>query len=270
MKPIQIFFVLFLAILARPGFCQWDNTHKAWNQVVSMHVQNGVVNYQAIKTSPESLDLYLRQLAEVEESDFKKWDKKEQMAYLINAYNAFTAKIIADFYPVESIRDIGAKVGGNIFNKTSKQWRISEYEVSGKKVLFKAMGKPITLDEIEHENLRPKYEDPRVHFALVCGAVSCPFLRSEAYIATKLDAQLEDQGRQFLADPFRNRYDEKINKLLLSKIFDWFEKDFKSHGSVVVFVKKYLPPATAALVTKATTVDYLDYDWSLNSKAGKH
>jgi hypothetical protein len=177
--------------------------------------------------------------------------------------------MISDFYPVSSIRDIGGMVGGSLFNKKSKQWKVSEYEVRGQKVVFRAMGKPITLDEIEHENLRPIFKDARVHFALVCGAVSCPFLRSEAYTPDALDKQLDNQGEQFLSDPFRNRFSEQENKLYLSKIFDWFSDDFKrDRGNVKEFIKKFLQKPVQAKISEGTSIDFLEYDWSLNNKSG--
>jgi hypothetical protein len=228
-----------------------------------------VVDYPGIRSDGASLDAYLAQIAEVTRAQFDALGREEQMAYLINAYNAFTLRMIADFYPVDSIRDIGGKVGGNIFNSRSHQWNVSEYEVNGHKVTFRAMGQPITLDQIEHENLRPHYQDFRVHFALVCGAVSCPFLRSEAYTGARLSEQLDDQGRAFLADPFRNQYSEKGDTFYLSKIFDWFKGDFTRTGTLYDALKKFLPAAVVSKAGPSPVIKYLDYDWSLNSKAGK-
>lgn len=266
---MKTIFTLILLGISISAFGAYDAKHETWNKLVAAHVKQGVVDYTGFRTDSAQLTAYLAQLGEVTTAQFEAWSREEKMAYLINAYNAFTVRMISDFYPVDSIRDIGAKVGGNLFNKKSKQWKISEYEVGGKKVVFRAMGKAVTLDEIEHENLRPKFKDPRVHFSLVCGAVSCPFLRSEAYTGARLNEQLDAQGKQFLADPFRNRFDEKKNALFLSKIFDWFSADFKQQGDLLTFVKKYLPSEVAAKVKEGTEIDYLEYDWSLNSKAGR-
>ena len=267
-KPIFVCFALFACFSAGAAY---DSSHKIFTGLLTENVKDGVVNYEGIKTKQVLLDQYVSQIGEVTKEMFDKFSKEEQMAYLINAYNAFTLKLISDFYPVSSIRDIGPKVGGGLFGGGSKQWKISEYELNGHKVTFMAMGKPVTLDEIEHENLRPIYKDARVHFALVCGAVSCPFLRSEAYTGSKLNEQLDAQGRQFLSDPFRNNYNDQKKVLHLSKIFDWFSKDFKrdSGGKVYDFVKKYLPTDLVAKIGPSPDIDYVTYDWSLNSKAGR-
>ncbi len=256
-------------------FCSWglraeiDHSHQLFNSILKNHVHSGVVNYEGIRKDNSQLEAYLSQISSVTAAQYESFSKPEQMAYLINAYNAFTLKMISDFYPVSSIRDIGSLVGGSLFNRTSKQWKISEYEIKGKKVFFKAMGKSLSLDEVEHDTLRPIFKDARVHFALVCGAVSCPFLRSEAYTGTALSVQLDNQGEQFLADPFRNKYDEKENRLYLSKIFDWFSGDFKrDKGTVKDFVRKYLPKTVQSKINDDTSISYLDYDWSLNNKAG--
>lgn len=256
--------------MAVPSFADYDKDHKIFNNLLKTHVKLGVVNYEGIRKDSAKLNEYLNQIASVTSVQYTAFSKPERMAYLINAYNAFTLKMISDFYPVSSIRDIGALVGGNLFNKNSKQWKVSEYEHQGQKVSFKAMGKNLTLDEIEHENLRPNFEDARVHFALVCGAVSCPFLRSEAYTATSLSSQLDNQGEQFLSDPFRNRFNEAENRLYLSKIFDWFSGDFKRDGGTVKdFVKKYLPKNIQAKINDSTSISFVEYDWSLNNKAGQ-
>jgi hypothetical protein len=270
MKLISIiaFAVMFGGLSAHAAY---DSQHASFTQLLSTNVKDGVVNYEGIKANAPLLEKYLGQVAEVSKAQYDKFGKEEQMAYLINAYNAFTLKMISDFYPVGSIKDIGPKVGGGFFGAGSKQWKVSEYELNGKKVSFQAMGKAVTLDEIEHENLRPIFKDARVHFALVCGAVSCPFLRSEAYTSSKLSEQLDAQGKQFLADAFRNRYDESKKTLYLSKIFDWFSKDFKRDGGgkVYDFVKKYMAPEVVAKAGTNPDIEYITYDWSLNSKAGR-
>lgn len=247
----------------------YDPEHVVWTQLLQASVKKGVVDYSQIQKESLKLETYLNQIKSVTPGQYEAFSEAEKMAYLINAYNAYTLKLISDFFPVKSIRDIGGKVGGNLFNKNSKQWRVSEYEANGKKFTLEAMGKPVTLDDIEHENLRPLFKDARVHFALVCGAVSCPFLRSEAYTAKRLSQQLDDQGKQFLADSFRNRFDEKSNTLYLSKIFDWFSGDFKRDaGGIKEFIKPYLPPQTISKVSDNTSISFLEYDWSLNNVSG--
>ncbi len=266
----QFLISLLSLIISQSALAGYDSKHATLTELLKMHVKSGVVNYEGIKSESTKLDSYLAQVKSVSKEQYASFSKPEQMAYLINAYNAYTLKMIIDFYPVQSIRDIGPLVGGSLFNKNSKQWRISEYEVNGKKFTLQAMGKAITLDDIEHENLRPIFKDARVHFALICGAISCPFLQSEAYTAKNLSEQLDSQGNQFLADPFRNRFNETENRLYLSKIFDWFSDDFKRDaGSVKDFIRKYLPKTVQAKINEETSISHLDYDWSLNNKAGR-
>ncbi len=262
--PKCLFALLFL--FALPAFASFDTKHEDLTKLLSAHVKQGVVDYVGIKGDMALLDGYLSQVGEVTTDQFEAWPKEDQMAYLINAYNAFTLKMISDFYPVDSIRDIGGKIGHSLFGRKTKQWRVSEYTIGDKTVVFRAMGKPVTLDEIEKDNLRTKYKDARIHFALVCGAVSCPALRSEAYVGSRLNVQLDDQGKQFLADPTRNQYNDKENTLYLSQIFNWFAKDFTRNGDLISYLKKFLPIAMTGRVTELTHIKYLNYDWSLNSK----
>ena len=268
MKALLV--IAITLIFSVPLRAEYDPNHSQFTEILKTHVKDGVVNYEGIKKSIGKLESYIQQIKSVTSIQYTSFGKEERMAYLINAYNAYTLKLICDFYPVKSIRDIGSKVGGNLFNKASKQWKVSDYEINGKRFTLEAMGHPVTLDEIEHEHLRPQFNDSRVHFALVCGAVSCPFLRSEAYTAKELSKQLDNQGIQFLADPFRNRFDEKNNTLYLSKIFDWFSGDFKRDaGSVRDFVKKYLPIKLQSSLNDDTSISFIEYDWSLNNVAGK-
>jgi hypothetical protein len=248
----------------------FDDTYKKFGEVLAKHVRDGVVDYRGIQEqSMPTLEAAIAEIAAVDEATFGGWSREAKMAYLINAYNAFTLQLVADFYPVKSIRDIGGKVGGGLFGRQSKQWKVAQYEVGGKVRAFKAMGRAVTLDEIEHDWLRPKFEDPRIHFALVCGAKSCPFLRSEPYVAARLGEQLDAQGRQFLADSYRNRYDAKKDTLYLSKIFDWFGKDFTRRGSLVSFLKPFFPKEWNTGATEASKIEFLDYDWSLNDTPAK-
>lgn len=264
------FATLLLTVFASTAF-GFDDTYKKYGEVLSTYVKDGVVDYRGIREKAmPTLEAALADIASVDAATFGKWSKDAQMAYLLNAYNGYTLRLVADFFPVKSIREIGGKVGGGIFGRDSKQWKVATYSVGGgKKRTISAMGKNMSLDEIEHEWLRPKYRDARVHFALVCGAKSCPFLRSEPYVAARLGEQLDAQGRQFLADSYRNRYDAATDTIYLSKIFDWFEKDFTRNGSLVSWVKPYFPKDWLSKATEASKIKYLDYDWSLNDSPGK-
>ncbi len=210
-----------------------------------------LVDYPGLKRNPAPLNAYLDTLAAVPESAFKKWNKDEQMAFLINLYNAATLKLVADHYPVKSIKDIGGAAGG--------PW---------KQKVVRLFGKVETLDHIEHDLLRPNYKDPRAHFAVNCASIGCPALRAEPFQASKLDAQLDEQGRIFLRDASKNRLDAGKKTLYLSSIFDWFKEDFtENSGSVEKFILLYVSDADRKVIGKGgLAVKNNDYDWTLNRR----
>jgi len=214
--------------------------------LIEKYVKNGVVNYQGFKNNEAKLDQYLKVLEGV---DTKELSRDEQFAFYINAYNAWTIKLILTGYPgVKSIKDLGSFF--------SSPW---------KKKICRIDGKIITLDDIEHNILRPRFKDPRVHFAINCAAKSCPPLRSEPYRGDELDQQLNEMTSAFINDPSRNRLEE--NKLYVSKIFDWFEEDF--NGDILGFFLKYSKgdlKEQLEVNKEKIKVKYLDYDWSLNGK----
>lgn len=217
----------------------------------------GRIKYQALKTDAKKDDhpfnVYLNALLKVSHSEFNTWNKKDQMAFLINAYNALTIKLIIAHYPVKSIKDIGSLL--------TKPWDVSLKSFAGGSLLS---GKIDSIDPIEHEWLRPKYKDYRIHAAVNCASISCPPLRNEAFVGGRLDAQLDDQMSQWLKDSTRNRYDSKTNTLHISKIFDWYEDDFKAAGGVLKVIEKHGPPEAKALAQKKGEIEYMNYDWGLN------
>ncbi|MEO6626797.1 MAG: DUF547 domain-containing protein [Burkholderiaceae bacterium] len=190
---------------------------------------------------------------------FAAFSREQQMAFLVNAYNGFTVELILTRYPdLKSIKDLGSIV--------QSAW---------KKKFFRLLEDERHLDWIEHEQLRPRYSDPRVHAALNCASIGCPALRSEAFTAAKLDAQLDDGMLRFMGDPTRNRY--AGGKAEISAIFKWFKEDFeKGHKGlrkiedVLARYADQLADATAdreKLKTGAVSITHLDYDWSLNDIA---
>jgi hypothetical protein len=136
-----------------------------------------------------------------------------------------------------------------------------------KRKFFTLFGKPAYLDMIEHEMLRKPgaYDEPRVHFAVNCASVGCPMLREEAYVAGRLEAQLEEQTQRFLGDRTRNRYAN--GRLEVSEIFKWFKEDWPSRES---FFGKYArllsddPAAQKLIAAGKAPIAHLDYDWSIN------
>ncbi len=222
--------------------------HSIFDKLLKKYVNDkGLVNYKGFKSDVKTLDQYLDMLSK--NPPASSWSKNEEMAYWINAYNAFTIKDVVKHYPIESIKDIGSKIQ---IPFVTTPWAEKFFTIGGEKM---------SLDNIEHGTLRKKYNDPRIHFALVCASISCPRLRNEAFTADKLDAQLNDQGSDFLNNPAKNKISKDAAKL--SKYFDWYKGDFKDGGqSVVKWVNKY----STTKITDNTKIDYLDYNWNLNEQ----
>ncbi|MGH7856506.1 MAG: DUF547 domain-containing protein, partial [Candidatus Binatia bacterium] len=197
-----LLFVLATVALASPPF---DRTHDLYASVLERFVDEGLVDYAALQKSPGDLDRYLDSLARVAEAELRDWPEPDRIAFLLNLYNVQTLRLILDHYPVDSIKDIGGFFRG--------PWR---------QPVVRLFGETITLDDLEHGILRKQYREPRIHFALVCAARGCPALRREPYVGDRLDAQLDDQGRRFLSEPGKNRFDPAEGVLHLSPIFKWF------------------------------------------------
>jgi hypothetical protein len=222
--------------------------HSAFDKLLKKHVNDkGLVDYKGFKADQTAFNHYLDQLSK--NPPAASWSKAEQMAYWINAYNAFTIRLILDHYPVLSIKDIGSKIK---IPFVTTPWAAKFFSIGGEKM---------SLDNIEHGTLRKKYDDPRIHFALVCASISCPRLRNEAYTPAKLESQLDDQGRDFLNNPAKNKIGKSSAQL--SKYFDWYKGDWTKNGqSVVKWVNKY----STTKIADGTPISYLDYNWSLNEQ----
>jgi hypothetical protein len=223
--------------------------HGEWDKILKSHVSpSGKVDYKKIPV--KQLDKYLDYVRVVEEKNYKKWDANKRKAFLINAYNAFTVKLVLENYPLKSIKDIGT-----LLTNTWKQ----EY-----KFLSLFQGKIKTLDAIEHDTLRKDFKDYRIHAAVNCASVSCPKLRNEAYVGSKLDLQLDDAMRMWLADKGRNHFSKEEARI--SKIFDWYSSDFeKWGGGIHKVLLQYGPPeAREAFKYGTPSIKYMKYDWNLN------
>ncbi|MFZ9886735.1 MAG: DUF547 domain-containing protein [Myxococcota bacterium] len=219
--------------------------HRPYTAVLRAHVRQGRVDYPALRSDRQALDAYLAVLGTVPKAAFDDWDREHQLAFLLNLYNAATLQLIIDHPGVRGIREIGGAEG---------PWRLARVSL---------FGKLRTLDFLEHELIRPVYAEPRVHFALVCAAQSCPHLRPEAYEGPRLAAQLEDDTRAFVRRT--TTYDKEGRFLTVSALFEWFAADFAGQGGVVPFLVRYLEPAFgAALVPEGVTLRSASYDWGLN------
>lgn len=229
-------------------------SHAQFDQVLKKFSEDGKVDYKGLTRDRSDLDEYITSLSSVSKKAFNAWSEHEQIAYLINYYNAATIQLIIDNYPVKSIKDLGGFF--------SSPW---------KKEFINLFGAKRSLNHIEHEILRKRYKEPRVHFALVCASIGCPILREEAYTGELLVAQLKDQALNFLADPNKNYWDPKSKTLYLSPIFKWFAEDFeKQSGAVWAFIYPYLPKeerkSIQALTQGKPRIRYTNYDWNLNKK----
>ena len=242
----------------------FDHSYAAWETLLKKHVKwspdgkQSRIDYRALAAERSALQAVLAEWSAVTPAQFAAFSRDQQKAFLINAYNGFTAELILTKYPgLKSIKDIGSLLQSPWKNK-----------------FFALLGEQRYLDWIEHEQLRPKYNDPRVHGAVNCASIGCPALRPDAFTAQKLDAQLSDGMIRFMGDRTRNRYNAQTGKLEVSSIFKWFREDFEKGQrgfskleDVFAFYADQLTDDAAAkdkLRAKTVGINFLDYDWSLN------
>lgn len=232
----------------------------------------GRVDYSALKANRDQLDAYAASLAVIRRKSYEEWNKPSKIAFWINAYNGLTLKLIIDHYPIKASRLKSLVYPKNSIRQIPGAWDKIEFEV---------MGEKMTLNEIEHEVLRANFDEPRIHMALVCAAVSCPVLRNEPYDGENLETQLDDQTRRFLADTNKFKVDRGARVVWLSAIFDWFAGDFfDRYGSskgdsglserdqaVINFVSRYVAEKDKEFLAAGDyDVKHFDYDWTLNEK----
>ncbi len=241
--------------------------------ILSKYVDNqGLVSYKELKADRKKLDSFVDSIGKLDPKVYEQWSDKQKIAFLINAYNALTLKLIIDHYPIE-----WSYAKALLYPKES----IRQISGAWDEMQFPFMRGKVTLDGIEHDMLRKKFSEPRIHMALVCAALSCPYLRTEPYTAEKLDEQLDDQSRRFVAHPFQVLVTRNNERIYLSSIFKWFGKDFvKAYGTdkkfkdynedqraVLNFISKYLSPEDAAYVAAGKAwIEYRPYNWALNEK----
>ncbi|AEP28247.1 DUF547 domain-containing protein [Brumicola nitratireducens] len=262
MKGYAIASIIVLAMFT--SVIQAKPLHENWNTLLTQHVSpvdkghSTSVDYKGFLAQRSQLKNYLKELEQISQSDFDKWSDNKKLAFLINAYNAWTVELILTEYPdLKSIRDLG-----------------SFFRSPWEKSFIPLLGNTYSLDDIEHELIRGdnKYQEPRIHFAVNCASIGCPALREEAYEESKLEMQLEEQTQRFLSDKSRNYIQGK--QLYLSSIFKWykgdFEKGFRGANSLESFLLLY-PESLKLSENERTTlknndmeIDFLDYDWQLN------
>ena len=255
------------------GEASSSHSHEQFDALLKSHVKDGRVDYPAFLKDRVQLDAYIASLGTASPSGYEAWDESTKITFWINAYNAITLKVILDHYPIKrSGSPLGLAFPANSIRQIPGQWD---------KITHVVMGRPMTLNGIEHETLRKKFREPRIHMALVCAAKGCPPLRSEAYEGKRLSQQLDDQARIYLSSPVGFKLDKEGKTVALSSIFLWFGDDFlKAYGdpqepreltdkkrAVVAFASRYVSPDAQAFFKKGGyRLSFLGYDWSLNEK----
>ena len=238
---------------------EFDHTHGAFTTVLEAYVGDGLVSYDRLTKNREALDAYITSLLAVSHDRYKHFSTNERLAFLINAYNAFTIDLILQHYPVSSILDI------------PNAWDDHEWVL---------LDSSRTLNHIEHEIIRKEFHEPLIHFALVCAARACPKLPSYAFRADSLDNQLKSSAEAFIRDDSRNRLVRESSILHLSKIFEWYGEDFVSRWGdspvpdarmtavdrslVGVFQAYGTVDDSLFLTAHPVAIHFLEYDWGLN------
>ncbi len=266
-RALALIATLALALLwALPGHAAFDHGHAAWDALLKKHVvvsASGVassVRYAGLQAERAQLRGYLDALAAVTPDEYGRWTRAQRLAFLINAYNAWTVELVLTRYPdLASIKDLGSVL--------QSPW---------KKKIVRLLGDTRSLDDLEHGLIRAPgaFDDPRIHVAVVCASIGCPMLRDEAYTAERLEAQLDDALRRFLSDRSRNRYDAGSGTLRVSRIFDWYRKDFEQGHQGYASLKDVFArhadrladreDARARIRAGDYRLDFLPYDWALN------
>jgi len=249
---------------AGPSAAATDLPFAAYRELLGRVVRDTGVDYQAIVADRAALDRANAEFAGVPAQAERGWEARDRMAFWINAYNLFTLRAIVDHYPIR----------GSWFSRAPRN-SIRQIDGVWTTLKWRAAGRDVTLDQIEHGILRPEFGDARVHMAVNCASKSCPPLRGEPYLAADLDRQLDDAARRYLASASGTRVDGA--RLLVSRIFDWYGGDFvkqyaerhpgpgsANDRAIRGFVERYGPPPAAAAAQAGAAIAFLDYDWSLN------
>ena len=222
-----------------------------WHHLLQHYVNDqGQVNYQTWQT--EEPDTLRHWLTALQPADLVNLGTNEHLAFWLNLYNALTIQQVLDRYPMPSIRPPILGVPNwlafwQFFNRTVLTWG----------------DRTLSLNDIEHKILRPEFEEPRIHFALVCASIGCPLLRPEAYWPEQVQEQLEADAIRFINNPKKVSYTPQSHTLACSKIFKWYKADFlKVAPSVAAYIQPYLKADMP--LELAPTLTYLPYDWALN------
>lgn len=277
---MNLMFAKILPFLLLPSFGligaeRFD--HTLLDELLQTHVKDGLVNYRALKKDSEILIRYLGQLERLDPDSYTAQSEAEQKALWINSYNAITLAGIIRNYPIRWGSVLArVRFPKNSIRQIGKFWDT---------VFIKVMGRELTLNQIEHDILRKQFQDPRIHFAIVCASMGCPILQNHAYTGEALDAQLEAATREFIQNSENVHLDRLENILYLSSIFDWYKEDFfrmresdhifngynnKIQG-VLQFLENYFAEKDVQYITaNKPKIKFLDYDWTLNEQLADH
>ncbi len=234
---------LFIALVLMSAFnLKAQSQDEVFNALLETYVtEKGALDYKGLRKNKAVLDIYLNQLENT--IPLKKWSSKKAKAFWMNAYNAYTIKLIIDSYPLKKITDI-KRQGKNA-------WKIP---------LAKVGKKTYSLDYIEHKILRRWHDDPRIHVGINAGSVSGPRFPNYAFTEKNVDQKLESLMKEFINDPTKNKIES--TQVAVSKVFEWYQEDFTSTNTLVYYINKY----STTKVNDNATVSYLDYNWDLNEK----
>jgi len=278
MRRLVIAYVTGLTLAAGlpapPAGAQGTGTgglHRPLDEILDVNVRDGDVYYQALKQSRGALDRYVASL-DVAASLYDRWSRDERLAFWLNAYNAFVLQTVVDRYPIRG--------------RAPEYPPASIRQIPGafEKPAHRAAGRRVTLDQIEKEIL-PEFRDPRAYFALGRGARASGRLRSEAYVADRLEAQLTTTTAEFLTTLERVAIDRVTNELRLSAIIGWHEPEFAGayaetgdarfaarspiERAAVALVLPHLYPLERQFIERNQfTVRYMEFDWRLNDLTG--
>lgn len=260
------------AIIATQSDSTFDHKHTLLTEVLGRHVSKGRVNYQALKSNPDRLSAYLQTLAEIDPGDYQTWTRHQQLTMWINAYNAYTLKVIIDHYPIDHswVADPLGQYPDNSIRQIQGVWDEMTWTV---------MGKQYTLNDMEHGIMRRELLDPRIHYVLVCASIGCPYLENKAFEAGTLDERLDQAGVDYIYDARRVRIDRAQKVVSLPQIYKWFKEDFESGTQYKKFLTHQPTELTGILswvcqyaneedreflINGTYRISYLYYDWGLN------
>ena len=267
MKSMLMAAILSLVPVAAPR----ADLYQPYAAVLDRFVdQQGLVDYAGLKADRADLDAFMKAIAATDPLDYARWSADEQLAYWLNAYNAYILTLVVDNYPIQPAPG-RAIYPDNSVQQLASPWKRKRYAV---------MRETRAPDAIEHEIIRVSFKEPRIHAALVCGAMSCPPLRREPYRGDRLDQQLDDQCRRFFAELTNLQIDRDRNEVYASRIFDWFAEDFapgvleeegtlaSQRQAVASAAAPYLDAEKRSYLQRGDfTLKYFDYNWALNEQS---